>query len=341
MPTPAMPESHAGNRDGAPGAGPAAGPDTGGSAAPPGATHGALLCTQPVRHFAAPATFAGKLHVQRFAIARRIVQFGVLLMFFGTLHWGWTLFGRPLLAGNLSASTLAGVLPLADPFAVLQMLVAGHWLAAEVLIGAGLVLALYVLLGGRVFCGWVCPMNAVTDAAAWLRARLAVGADLVHVNPRSRYVLLGMALALSAATGVAAFEWLSPVAMLPRELLFGAGLGLTAALGIFLFDAFVVKHGWCGHLCPLGAFWSLVGRAGQVRVAFDDGSCTRCGDCIKACPEPRVLNFQKAAAAGMVTGGECTSCGRCVAICPESSLRFALRLRIPRAARPAATDPSI
>lgn len=289
----------------------------------------------PVRHHVPPVTVGGRLRLMRFTLARRVVQFSVLLLFFGTLHWGWTLFGQPILRGNLSASTLAGVLPLADPFAVLQILVARHLLATEALVGAAVVLLLYVLLGGRVFCGWVCPMNVVTDAATWLRARLAIGADLVHLNPRTRYLLMALALALSALTGVAAFEWLSPVSMLPRELLFGAGLGLTAALGIFLFDAFVMKHGWCGHLCPLGAFWSLVGRAGQVRVAFDDASCTRCGDCVKACPEPRVLNFQQVAARGMVAGGECTSCGRCVAICPESSLAFDLRLRI----RPAPAQP--
>lgn len=284
--------------------------------------------TRPVRHFVPPTRLSGKLRVLRYELARRTVQFAVLLMFYGTLHWGWKVAGAPLLTGNLSASTLLGVVPLADPFAVLQILVSRHWLATEVLIGAAVTLTLYLLAGGRVFCAWVCPMNAVTDAAQWLRRKLGIGADLVHVNPRARYVLLGMALALSFAFGAAAFDWLSPIGMLHRELIFGAGLGLTAALGIFLFDAFVVKHGWCGHLCPLGAFWSLVGRGGQVRVAFDDASCTRCGDCVKACPEPRVLNFAQAAARGMVTGGECTSCGRCVAICPESSLAFNLRLRI-------------
>ena len=283
---------------------------------------------RPVRHFVPPTTLGGKLRVLRFELARRAVQFSVLLMFYGTLHWGWKVAGAPLLAGNLSASTLLGVVPLADPFGVLQILVSRHWLATEVLIGAAVTLGLYLLAGGRVFCGWVCPMNAVTDAALWLRRRLGIGADLVHVNPRARFVLLGMALALSFAFGAAAFDWLSPIGMLHRELIFGVGLGLTAALGIFLFDAFVVKHGWCGHLCPLGAFWSLVGRGGQVRVAFDDASCTRCGDCVKACPEPRVLNFAQAATRGMVTGGEGTSCGRCLAICPESSLSFNLRLRI-------------
>jgi len=293
-----------------------------------------------IRHLPPPAGAGERIHRLRYALARRLVQFGVLALFLGTLHFGWQIAGQPLLAGNLSAANFAGWVPLADPFAVLQMLVARHWLATEVLVGAAVVLVLYVMLGGRVFCGWVCPMNVVTDSAAWARERLGIGADLMHLNPRARQVLLGMALLLSFAFGAAAFDWLSPVGMLQRELIHGAGLGLTAALGIFLFDAFVVKHGWCGHLCPLGAFWSLVGRAGQVRVRFDDASCTRCGDCVKVCPEPRVLNFQRAAAAGMVAGGECTHCGACIEVCPEASLRFDLRLRARPALPQAPPDPS-
>ena len=282
-----------------------------------------------------PASLAGKLRVWRFTIARRAVQSAVLLAFFGTLHWGWAVLGQPLLAGNLSAAKLAGVLPLADPFAVLQMLLGRHVLATEVLLGAALTLGVYTLLGGRVFCAWVCPMNVVTDTAFWLRGKLGLGAgdDLLRLPAPTRYVILAMVLVLSAATGLMAFEAFSPIAMLHRELLYGVGLGLTGALGIFLLDALVLRHGWCGGLCPLGAFWSIVGRTAQVRVAFDDASCTRCGDCVKSCPEPRVLHFGNAASTGMVASGECTNCGRCVAICPESSLRFELRARIRGAAK--------
>jgi ferredoxin-type protein NapH len=285
---------------------------------------------RPVRHFEMPASFAGKLRVWRFTIARRAVQFGVLLAFFGTLHWGWTVLGAPLLAGNLSAAKVAGAVPLADPFAVLQMLVGRHAPAIEVLAGAALTLGVYALLGGRVFCAWVCPMNLVTDAAFWLRGKLGLSAgdDPVRLPASTRYVVLAVVLVLSTVSGLMAFEAVSPIAMLHRELLYGIGLGLTGALGIFLLDALVLRHGWCGHLCPLGAFWSIVGRGAQVRVAFDDASCTRCGDCVKLCPEPRVLHFGNAAAAGMVASGECTNCGRCIAVCPESSLRFDLRARI-------------
>lgn len=281
-----------------------------------------------VRHFEPPRSFAGRLRYRRYEIARRALQLAVLIAFIGTAHLGWTAFGRPLLAGNLSAASVAGALPLADPFAVLQMLAARHALATEVLVGAALVLVVYVLAGGRAFCAWVCPMSLVTDTAHALRTRLGFGADPIRIPAGTRYGVLALALVLSLATGVAAFEWVSPISMLHRELVFGAGLGLTAALGIFVLDAFVLKHGWCGHLCPLGAFYALVGRAGQIKVAFDAATCTRCGDCVKVCPEPRVLNFNDAARNAMVASGECTNCARCIAVCPESSLAFDLRLRI-------------
>ena len=41
---------------------------------------------RPVRHFEMPSSLAGKLRVYRFAIARRLVQVCVLLLFFGTAH---------------------------------------------------------------------------------------------------------------------------------------------------------------------------------------------------------------------------------------------------------------
>lgn len=259
----------------------------------------------------------------RHLILRRGVQFAVLLMFFGTLHWGWEVAGAPLLRGNLSAAELLGALPFADPFAVLQQLLSGHWLHTTVLTGAAVILVFYAF-AGRVFCAWVCPMNLVTDSAAWLRGRLNPK-NLFVLSRTTRYWILGMALLLSALTGVAAFEWASPISMLHRELIYGVGMGLTAALGIFIFDLLILKHGWCGHLCPLGAFYGLLGSRAAIRVRFDDASCTRCGECARVCPEPQVLNLKQAAARGMVASGACTNCGRCLPACPEDSLDFAWR----------------
>ncbi len=293
---------------------------------------------RPVRYFEMPDTFTGKLRVWRYIIYRRIVQITILVLFFGTFHWGWTLLGAPLLEGNLSASEVAGVVPLADPFAVLQILLTRHWLSTQVLLGAVIVLAFYTLVGGRTWCAWACPVNMVTDLANWLRTRFGI-ANQINVRRNVRYAVLGLALLLSALSGVAAFEWVSPISMLHRGLIFGMGLGWTAIVGIFLLDLLVLKHGWCGHFCPLGAFYAVPGRLAQVRISYDTPTCTHCGECVRVCPEPQVLNFKKAAENGMVASGECTNCGRCITVCPEDTLKFDLRARIrslPRRSTPSA-----
>lgn len=279
---------------------------------------------KPVRPFVMPSDVPGKLRVWRFIIFRRIVQLATLLLFLGTFHWGWSIAGEALLVGNLSSSTLLGVIPLADPFAVLQIFFTQHLMEQEVVIGAVIVLLIYTLLGGRVWCSWVCPVNMVTDLAAWLRQKLAIK-DSFILSRNIRYVVLFLTLILSAITGIAAFEWVSPISMFHRELIFGIGMGWMAVLGIFVFDLLVLRHGWCGHLCPLGAFYGVVGKIAPVRILFDAPTCTHCSECVRVCPEPKVLNFKKAGEIGMIASGDCTNCGRCITVCPENTLRFGLR----------------
>ena len=264
---------------------------------------------------------------RRYLLLRRLTQAGVLLLFWGTAKWGWQVAGEPLLRGNLSASELFGRIPLTDPLAALQLLLASGSLETGVLLGAGLVLLFYGHLGGRSFCAWVCPLNPVTDLAAWLRGKIGLRRGW-HLGRGVRYWLLGLALGLSAITGVAAFEWISPIGMVHRGILFGVGLAWVAVTAIFLFDLLAVRHGWCGHLCPLGAFYGLLGRTAQLRVAYDAASCTHCGDCVAVCPEPWVLDLEQAARTGLIASGDCTNCGRCTPICPEGSLGFDLRFRI-------------
>ncbi len=280
---------------------------------------------KPVRPFVMPSSLVGKLKVWRFIIYRRLVQLTTLLLFFGSAHWGWTIVGEPILIGNLSSSTLLGLIPLADPFAVLQIFLTQHVLQREVIIGAGIILLAYGLLGGRVWCSWVCPINMVADLAAWLRCKLAIK-DSFILSRNVRYTVLLLSLILSAITGIAAFEWVSPISMFHRELIFGIGMGWMAILGVFIFDLFVLRDGWCGHLCPLGAFYGLLGKVAPLRILFDTPTCTHCSECVRVCPEPKVLNFKKAGKAGMIASGECTNCGRCITVCPENTLSFGLRV---------------
>jgi ferredoxin-type protein NapH len=259
----------------------------------------------------------------RYLILRRLTAVGVLVLFFAAGAWGWQ-----VLKGNLSAAEFLSVVPLADPYHVLQMFAAGAVPAGDTLIGAGIVLAFYALIAGRAFCGWVCPVNMVTDGANWLRNRLGPEdprpGDSVRMNRHTRYWVMAMGILLAVGLGVAAFEWISPVAMLHRGIVFGMGLGWLAIAAVFAFDLLAVRNGFCGHLCPLGGFYSLAGKYSLLRPLHLKEKCNRCMKCTAVCSEPQVLALV-GEHSGPVASGECLNCGRCLEICDEGAMKFGTR----------------
>lgn len=79
------------------------------------------------------------LRRHRFTIARRITELLVLMLFAGSARWGWEIAGKPLLLGDLSQSKILGMIPLGDPLAFLERLLAGIIPTATTLIGTALI----------------------------------------------------------------------------------------------------------------------------------------------------------------------------------------------------------
>ena len=276
----------------------------------------------------------GWFKANRWLLLRRISQLGILGLFMiGPLAGIW------LVKGNLNYSLTLGVLPLSDPYVALQALLAGHVPEKLGLIGVGIVLAFYLLVGGRVYCSWVCPVNLVTDAAGWLRARLGIKGT-GQLSRQTRYWMLAMTLIGSSATGVLLWELINPVSMLHRGLIFGLGAAWAIVLMVFLFDLFVVSRGWCGRLCPVGAFYSLLGRWAPLRVsASARQACNDCMDCFEVCPEPQVirpaLKGEGKGIGPVILAPACTNCGRCIDICAKDVFHFGSRFNNPPTTLPA------
>lgn len=256
----------------------------------------------------------------RFLAARRICQVSLLLLFAGGSLFGWK-----LLRGNLSTSMVLGKVTLTDPFAVLQIAAGGHVVSAGALLGALIVALFFGVIAGRAFCSWVCPVNMVADLASWLRTKAGLGAPGEAMAPGrgARYWAAATCLVVSFFAGFAAFEWISPISMFHRGVVFGMGMGWTVVLAVFLFDLLVLRDGFCGHLCPLGGFYSLITRFRLVRVRHVRENCTLCMKCLEICPERQVLPMI-GRASGAVVSGECTNCGRCVEVCGDHAMKFGL-----------------
>ena len=279
----------------------------------------------------------GWWHANRFLFWRRLSQLSILAMF---LSGPW--FSVWILRGNYSSSLLLDTIPLSDPLMLAQSLVTGYLPHLTALLGGLIVIAVYALLGSKVFCAWCCPLNVVTDAAAWLRRKLNIRQS-AKLNRTLRYAILVMILIGIAVSGTLLWEWINPVAAFGRALIYGFGATLWLILALFLFDLLLVEHGWCGHLCPIGAAYGVIGAKGIIRVkVIERKRCDRCMDCFNVCPEPQVLRnplfgssqeSEQESNSLLVLSKDCISCGRCIDVCPESVFQFTTRFDHARSER--------
>ncbi|MBF0219169.1 MAG: quinol dehydrogenase ferredoxin subunit NapH [Gammaproteobacteria bacterium] len=268
----------------------------------------------------------GWLAAYRWLLLRRFTQLTVIVLFLlGPFAGIW------IVKGNLASSELFGVIPLSEPLITLQLLASGFIPLQAMVIGTLLVIIFYALVGGRVYCSWFCPVNVITDSASWLRERLKITTS-VKLHRSVRFWVLTMVILLPIFTGTMAYESVNPVAMIHRAIIYGLGMTLSVAVALFLYDLLLQRKGWCGHLCPMGALYSIIGRFSPLRVRADKRqACNDCMECFVVCPEPQVIKpALKGAGKGVgpvILDSACTNCGRCIDICAEDVFNFGLRWR--------------
>lgn len=270
----------------------------------------------------------GWVGAHKWLLLRRFSQLSILALFILS-PWLAKSMEIWLIKGNLASSLTLDIIPLTDPYVLLQSIAAGQWPISTGFIGALIVAAFYFMIGGRVYCSWVCPINIVTDTAAWLRGKLKLKGG-VTMKRNTRFWILAFTLILSFVTGTLAWELINPVSIVFRGLVFGAGLVWGMILAIFLLDFAVSRRAWCGHLCPVGAFYSLLGKKSLVRVdAYQREKCDDCMDCFIVCPEQQIIKQPLKGAdkgiSSIITSSQCTNCGRCIDVCAEDVFKFKIR----------------
>ena len=252
-----------------------------------------------------------------YTILRRIVQLSILALFIvGNCY------GIKILQGNLSSSVLFDTINLSDPFATLQLFLAGFGIGGTALIGALIILAFYALVAPRAYCGWVCPINLLTDFAAWIRTKLGIRTKLMTVSRNSRYYLMILALVCSGLFGIAAFETLNFIGFFTRAVTALSVSAISIAIIIVIFEVFAGNRIICSHICPLGGFWAIISKFSLIRIYHKQSNCVKCNKCKLVCPEVHILEL--VGKEDFKIGSECISCGRCVEVCDDNALNFSI-----------------
>lgn len=215
-------------------------------------------------------------------------------------------------------SVAIGPLLLTDPLIAIQPLLAtmtiDTTLLASALIPAGLALVL-----GRVFCGWVCPQNTLSELFDAVGGRLGLARFFAPgPAPLARYVVLAVILAATLLFGFPLASLLSApgiISVQTARLIYEGTVGLELALIglIILAELVLVRRVWCNHLCPVGSMLSLFRCKRTMRVVMAEGgdhACIHCRECAKACQ----LGLNPMAGE---LAPQCHNCGACIDACQE------------------------
>ncbi len=189
-------------------------------------------------------------------------------------------FDVQLLEGALTASRFVGF-HMADLNSALQVMLAFKHVVLNLVIGTVTVFILWLLLGGRTFCSWVCPYHLLSEWTEklhlWLAKKKIVKDHSFDRRVRTLFYVVFALLAL--LSGYTLFETISPTGILSRALIYGPGIALVWVGLLLFFEVVYSRRAWCRYVCPIGVTYGVVGTVSPLRVKYNVKDCHHEGDC--------------------------------------------------------------
>ncbi len=177
--------------------------------------------------------------------------------------------------------------------------------------GASLVVA---LIFGRIYCGFVCPMNTLMIPADWISNKLKL-----QTNKPPRWLKNGY------------FTWITLVISIAAMLLSKKMLHINLPILPFWLVVSVIvtlrykPEVFHNLICPFGVLQRIFGRFAQLSEKVDKDACIGCKLCEKVCPSNAILVSSEDKKA-IIETALCHQCTNCRQVCPKSAIHYGKRV---------------
>lgn len=242
-----------------------------------------------------------------------------------------------MIEGTLNGSRVLGF-HMIDVYTTIQVYLATYHMPINMIIGTTTIVLIYLLIGGRTYCSWVCPYGLLSEIGEKLNSIL-VKKKIIKAREfdnRVRHIFWVIFLVLSFFSGYLVFETFNVVGILSRFIAYGWSIALVWVLAVLLVEIFYSRRAWCRYICPIGTTYGYLGVISATRIEWND-NCDHCMVCHDVCFENQVLEITKAKYAKQIeekgvkteyiSGGDCTLCGRCIDVCHNDALKFDFRMK--------------
>jgi polyferredoxin len=224
--------------------------------------------------------------------------------------------------GETWASNLHTICPLGGVVNLYTYLSGGGYVAK--LHSAVFIMLLALIIGlvltGKSFCGWICPLGAVQEGLGgigrrlWPRAYDRVPRWLERVLHYLKWAVLAWVLVQTARTSLLVFQDWDPYYNLFRIWTDEVAISGYAVTGVTLLLSLFIPRPFSRFACPLGAFNGLFNSFAFIGITRDATTCTECGRCTRVCPVNIDLCATKT-----VWSVECMRCLKCIDACLVNS----------------------
>lgn len=165
------------------------------------------------------------------------------------------------------------------------------------------------LVFGRMYCGYVCPMNTLMIPAEWLSNKFNLQTSNVPKWLRKGY-FMWIALGLSIVIMIFSRKKLQiNLPLLPFWL-------LISVIVTFRYKPDVFHN----LICPFGALQKSFGKFGKFSKQVDKDKCIGCKLCEKSCPSDAIVVYEDKKA--KINISLCHQCTNCQQVCPTSAIHY-------------------
>ena len=224
-----------------------------------------------------------------------------------------------------------------------------------------IVVLVFTLLFGRVYCSYICPLGIFQDVTTWCSKKLRnIGKKKFRFRyaPQKKWMRYSILVifVLSIFTGGFLLSLLDPfsnfgrfVSDLFRPVYIMANnvlVSILNSLGSYILYPVTVAQtnpyalivpgvmlalviwlsAWkgrlyCNAICPVGTLLGLVSKISLFKIRFDATSCNQCGTCMFVC-KSQCIDVKNRE----VDFPRCVGCGNCIQSCDKSAIRYSLSL---------------